>query len=154
MKLPLTFQDSQGRELPVSGKVLLVVNTASACGYTPQYAALQSLWERYGGRGLQVLGVPCNDFGAQEPGTDGEILAFCESRFQVTFPLAAKAAIIDAANRHPFYAAVDAGLGESGLPRWNFHKFLVRDNGELLGSWPSKIAPDDTEIVQEIEAAL
>lgn len=154
MSLPLDFRNGKGESLPITGKLLLVVNTASACGYTPQYAGLQVLWERYRSRGLQVLAVPCNDFGAQEPDSDGEISAFCASRFQVTFPLAAKAGILDAAGRHPFYAAVDELLGEAGLPRWNFHKYLVSADGTLLGSWPSKVPPDDGEILQAIEAAL
>jgi glutathione peroxidase len=136
------------------GKATLVVNVASACGYTPQYAELQQLWERYRERGLVVLGVPCNDFGAQEPGSAAEIGAFCQKNFGVTFPLAAKSGIVDAATRHPFYASVARALGEDQLPRWNFHKYLVGADGELQGAWPSKVAPLAPEITGAIEELL
>ncbi len=136
------------------GKPTLVVNTASECGYTPQYAELQQLWERYRERGLVVLGVPCNDFGAQEPGAAPQIGAFCQKNYGVTFPLTAKAGITGAATRHPFYQSVAQALGEDQLPRWNFHKFLVGADGELLGGWPSKVSPLAKEITDAIEAAL
>jgi glutathione peroxidase len=136
------------------GKATLVVNVASACGYTPQYAELQQLWERYRARGLVVLGVPCNDFGAQEPGDAAQIGAFCSRNFGVTFPLAAKSGIVDAAKRHPFYASVARALGEDQLPRWNFHKFLVGADGELHGAWPSKVTPLAPEITGAIEVLL
>ena len=136
------------------GKLTLVVNVASECGYTPQYAELQQLWERYGERGLVVLGVPCNDFGAQEPGTAVEIGAFCQKNYGVTFPLASKVEIVGAAKRHPFYQSVAQALGDDQLPRWNFHKFLVGSDGELLGGWPSKVSPLAREITEAVEAAL
>ena len=136
------------------GKLTLVVNTASECGYTPQYAELQQLWERYRERGLVVLGVPCNDFGAQEPGEAPQIGAFCQKNYGVTFPLTAKAGITGAATRHPFYQSVAQALGEDQLPRWNFHKFLVGADGELLGGWPSKVSPLAKEITDAVEAAL
>jgi len=136
------------------GKPTLVVNTASECGYTPQYAELQQLWDRYRERGLVVLGVPCNDFGKQEPGDAGQIGAFCQKNYGVSFPLAAKAGILDAGTRHPFYKAVAQALGEDQLPRWNFHKFLVGADGELLGGWPSKVSPLAKEITDAIEDVL
>ena len=135
------------------GKATLIVNVASECGYTPQYAELQQLWEKYRERGLVVLGVPCNDFGAQEPGAATEIGAFCEKNYGVSFPLADKARIT-AQPRHPFYQAVAQAIGEDQLPRWNFHKYLVGADGELLGSWPSKVSPLSKEITAAIEAAL
>jgi glutathione peroxidase len=135
------------------GAPTLVVNTASECGYTPQYAALQKLWEKYRDRGLVVLGVPCNDFGAQEPGDARQIGAFCEKNYGVTFPLADKVTITGPA-RHPFYRAVAAELGEDQLPRWNFHKYLVGRDGTLLGAWPSKVSPLSKEITDAIDAAL
>lgn len=135
------------------GKATLIVNTASACGYTPQYAALQKLWQTYRDRGLVVLGVPCNDFGEQEPGSASEIGAFCSSNYGVTFPLAAKVSIT-AAPRHAFYDSVAREVGEDALPRWNFHKFLVSDKGELLGAWPSKVSPLSKEITDAVEGAL
>jgi glutathione peroxidase len=136
------------------GKATLIVNVASECGYTPQYAELQQLWERYRERGLVVLGVPCNDFGAQEPGSPAQIAAFCQKNYGVTFPLAAKAGIVKAAGRHPFYESVAGALGEDQLPRWNFHKFLVGADGELHGAWPSKISPLAAEITTAIEEML
>jgi glutathione peroxidase len=135
------------------GKPTLVVNTASACGYTPQYAALQKLHDSYAPRGLVIVGVPCNDFGEQEPGSAAEIGTFCTTHFGVTFPLAAKASIT-ATPRHPFYESVLQAAGEDALPRWNFHKYLVDRKGELLGSWPSKVSPLSKEITDAIEAAL
>lgn len=135
------------------GKPTLVVNTASACGFTPQYAELQQLWDRYRARGLVVLGVPCNDFGGQEPGAAGEIQAFCQKNYGVTFPLADKAVVIGPA-RHPFYRSVAEALGEENLPRWNFHKYLVGADGELLGAWPPKVSPLSKEITDAVEAAL
>lgn len=156
MSLPLAFERLGGGALtgPAGfGKPTLVVNTASECGYTPQYAELQQLWERYRERGLVVLGVPCNDFGAQEPGDASAIESFCSKNYGVTFPLADKAAIV-ATPRHAFYQALADELGEDQLPRWNFHKVLVDANGELLGAWPSKMSPLDPEIVEAVEAAL
>jgi glutathione peroxidase len=135
------------------GQPTLVVNTASECGYTPQYAALQKVWEKYRERGLVVLGVPCNDFGAQEPGDAAQIGAFCQKNYGVTFPLADKV-VITGRGRHPFYQGVAQGLGEDQLPRWNFHKYLVGADGELLGAWPSKVSPLSKEIMDAIEAAL
>jgi glutathione peroxidase len=135
------------------GKPTLIVNTASACGYTPQYAELQQLWERYRARGLVVLGVPCNDFGAQEPGDAAAIGAFCQKNYGVGFPLAEKA-VITGTPRHPFYASVAQALGDDQLPRWNFHKYLVDAAGELAGAWPSKVSPLAPEITDAIEAVL
>jgi glutathione peroxidase len=154
--LKLAFEKLGGGELTGAtgfGKATLVVNTASACGYTPQYAALQKLWETYKGRGLVVLGVPCNDFGAQEPGSAAEIATFCETHFSVDFPLAAKAQVTNAP-RHPFCESVASFAGEDALPRWNFHKYLVDRDGALIGSWPSKVSPLSKEITEAIEAAL
>lgn len=136
------------------GKPTLVVNTASECGFTPQYKELQQLHDAYGTRGLVVLGVPCNDFGKQEPGDAVQIGSFCEKNYGVTFPLASKAEILNAKARHPFYKSVAQALGEDHLPRWNFHKFLVASDGHLLGSWPSKVSPLAREITDAVEKAL
>ena len=136
-----------------AGKAVLVVNTASECGFTPQYAGLETLWEKYAGRGLVVLGVPSNDFGAQEPGDAGEIGEFCQATYGVTFPLAQKAAVIGG-SAHPFYAWIAAELGEGAAPKWNFHKYLVGPDGALAGAWPSKVEPLSDELVEAVEAAL
>ena len=150
------FQSINGPPLPLAqfrGKPVLVVNTASFCGYTPQYRGLQALSERYRARGLVVLGVPSNDFGAQEPGTLAEIKTFCETTYRVTFPLARKEHVIGG-HAHPFYRWIAAELGEAGQPRWNFHKYLIGPDGSLAGAWPSSVDPEAPEITREIEALL
>jgi glutathione peroxidase len=135
------------------GKPVLVANTASECGYTPQYAGLEKLWRNYRDRGLVVLGVPSNDFGAQEPGAEPAIKSFCQTNYGVDFPLTAKQAVIGGA-AHPFYRWVVAELGEVAAPKWNFHKYLVAPDGSLAGLWPSAVDPLDGKITDAIEAAL
>lgn len=135
------------------GKALLVVNVASQCGFTPQYRGLQRLWERYRDRGLVVLGVPCNDFGGQEPGEPAEIQSFCTRNFAVDFPLTGKVAITGP-QPHPFYRWVAAELGEGALPRWNFHKYLIDPEGRLCGLFPSRVTPEAAELTEAIEAIL
>jgi len=135
-----------------SGKPMLIVNTASQCGYTPQLSGLQELWKRYGSRGLLVIGVPSNDFGGQEPGTPAEIMQTANHRYGVNFPLTAKV-VTSGPNAHPFYkwAAIERpGAG----PRWNFHKFIVGRNGHIVGSFPAAVDPLDPELVATIEREL
>ncbi len=134
------------------GRSLLVVNTASFCGYTPQYAGLERLWQSYRDRGLVVLGVPSNDFGQQEPGTSREIRAFCDT-FAVSFPLSRRERVTGA-EAHPFYRWIASELGEESLPRWNFHKVLVDREGALVGAWPSQVEPMAPELLRAVEAAL
>lgn len=151
-----SFTSIDGAPLPLkgfAGKAVLVVNTASACGLTPQYKGLQALWEGGKNRGLVVLGVPCNDFGAQEPGTEKEVKTFCETRFGVTFPMTEKQAVIGAA-AHPFYQWAAELLGEAGTPRWNFHKFLIGKDGALAATFGSRTDPEAPEIKAAIDAAL
>lgn len=150
------FTAINGGELPLStfrGKAILLVNTASECGYTPQYAALQQLWERYRDRGLVVLGVPSNDFGGQEPGDEAEIQAFCRDRYGVSFPMTTKEAVVER-GRHPFFQWLETELGEAAVPRWNFHKYLIGPDGELLEAWSSQVEPLCEEIVSALEKAL
>ncbi|HEX3862962.1 MAG TPA: glutathione peroxidase [Stellaceae bacterium] len=150
------FAALDGGKLPLSawrGHPVLIVNTASFCGYTPQYRDLEVLWQRYRDRGLIVLGVPSNDFGAQEPGSASEIKQFCETNYQVDFPLTEKYRVVGAA-AHPFYRWVAATLGEGAAPRWNFHKYLIGPDGQLAGTWPSQVRPTDTAITAEIDGAL
>ncbi|HEV2303762.1 MAG TPA: glutathione peroxidase [Stellaceae bacterium] len=150
------FVSIDGEPLPLAawrGRPVLVVNTASYCGYTPQYQGLEELWRRYRDKGLVVLGVPSNDFGAQEPGSAAEIKAFCAKNYGVDFPLAQKCAVVGA-DPHPFYRWAAASLGEAGTPRWNFHKYLVGPDGDLIGSWPSRVGPTDPPITEEIERLL
>jgi glutathione peroxidase len=150
------FEAIDGKPMPLdqfTGKVLLVVNTASFCGFTNQYTALQSLSETYGPRGLVVIGVPSNDFGEQEPKAEGEIADFCKGAFGVTFPLTTKQAV-QGANAHPFYLWAREAMGERAAPRWNFHKYLVGRNGRLISAFGTTVKPDATEIKSAIEAAL
>jgi glutathione peroxidase len=149
------FAGIEGGALPLKawkGKPILVVNTASFCGYTPQYTDLEKLWGRYKDRGLVVLGVPSNDFGQQEPGSAKEIKAFCET-YDVSFPLTEKQKVTGA-DAHPFYRWVAAELGDAGVPRWNFHKYLIDANGELAGAWPSRVTPLSKEVTAAVEEAL
>ena len=151
-----SFTSIDGKPMPLSafaGKAVLVVNTATACGLTPQYRGLAALWRDYKGRGLVVLGVPCNDFGAQEPGTEGEIKTFCETSFGVDFPMTSKEHVIGA-GAHPFYQWAAKELGEGGTPRWNFHKYLVAKDGTLAGTFGSRTEPEAAEVKAAIEAAL
>lgn len=138
------------------GKAMLIVNTASQCGLTPQFAGLQSLYDRYADKGLVVLGFPCNQFGNQEPGTEGEIKSFCESGFGVTFPMFAKLEVNGDA-RHPLYTeltSVPDEDGKSGDVVWNFEKFLVTPDGEIAGRFRPLVTPEDDRLVRAIEDVL
>jgi glutathione peroxidase len=132
------------------GQVLLVVNTASACGATPQYAGLEQLWREYKGRGLTILGFPSNDFGAQEPGSEDEIKSFCSTNYRVTFPLYAKVGT-KGAGQSAVYKFLTAKHGE---PKWNFHKYLVGKNGEVIRAFATSVEPNDADLRAAIEAAL
>jgi glutathione peroxidase len=150
------FTTIDGAPLPLAqyrGRLLLVANTASFCGFTPQYEDLEAVWRRYRDRGLVVIGVPSNDFGQQEPGSNGEIKQFCESRYDVDFPLTDKQDVVGP-TAHPFFRWIAAELGEAGAPRWNFHKYLVGPDGALAGAWPSMVRPTDAAITREIERLL
>lgn len=136
-----------------AGRPVLVVNTASMCGYTYQYAALQRLWSTYRARGLVVLGVPSNDFGGQEPGSAAEIKTFCEGNFDVDFPLTEKVHV-KGSDAHPLFVWLRAQLGPDAGPRWNFHKYLIGADGRALRSWPSPVEPDSTEIRNAVESVL
>lgn len=150
------FTAIDGKPMKMSdfkGKAVLVVNTASECGLTPQYAGLQSLYDRYKAKGLVVLGVPSNDFGGQEPGSEAEIRSFCATNYKVSFPLAAKNKVIGG-EAHPLYRWVVDEAGEAAAPKWNFHKYLIGKDGALAGTFGSRTAPDAPEVVDAIEAAL
>ena len=135
-----------------AGRPLLVVNTASLCGFTPQYAGLQELWTEFRGRGLMIIGVPSNDFGAQEPGGPTEIAETAQHHYGVTFPIAAKAAV-KGPNAHPFYKwAADARPKD--VPRWNFHKYLVGRDGYIAEVFPETVEPSDTRVKTAVARAL
>jgi glutathione peroxidase len=151
------FKTLIGEEpLPLSqfkGKVVLIVNTASQCGFTRQYSGLQKLYDDYKDKGLVILGVPSNDFGGQEPGSSSEIATFCKLNYGVTFPMASKQVVSgDAA--HPFYLWAREMLGFGTAPKWNFHKYLVGRDGTLIDYFNSTTAPDSESLVKAVEAAL
>ena len=135
-----------------TGRPLLVVNTASMCGYTPQYAGLQELWTEFGSRGLAMVGVPSNDFGGQEPGGATEIAETAQHQYGVTFPIAAKVDVVGP-NAHPFYKWA-AQARPSEVPRWNFHKYLVGRDGYLAEVFASAVEPADTRVKTAIAKAL
>jgi glutathione peroxidase len=149
----LTVHRLDGKPEPLTryqGKVVLVVNTASECGYTPQYAGLEKLYEEYRDKGFVILGFPSNDFGQQEPGTAEQIGAFCKKNYGVEFPMFEKV-VTKGPEKAPVYAFLTAEVGE---PRWNFHKYLVSKEGEVLGAFPSRVAPESPELRAAIDEAL
>jgi len=152
----LNLTDIHGKPLPsesLTGKVVLAVNTASECGFTPQYQGLEALWQSYRDQGLVVLAVPSNDFGGQEPGDNAEIAAFCERRFQVSFPMLEKAPVKGPAAQ-PIFAWASRITGGKATPLWNFHKLLIGRDGQLLGWYTSFTKPQAKSVTDAIEAAL
>lgn len=150
------FVSIDGKPMPLKafeGRVLLVVNTASFCGFTPQYKGLQALSDEYEARGLTVIGVPSNDFGGQEPKSEGEIKSFCEGAFGITFPLTEKA-VVKGMGAHPFYQWVVGVLGSKAAPGWNFHKYLVARDGRVVGSFNSGVDPQSAELKSALEMEL
>lgn len=134
-----------------SGKVLLVVNTASECGYTPQYDGLEKLYRRYRDRGFVVLGFPANDFGAQEPGSNKEIAQFCQINYGITFPVFAKTTVVGA-KTNPFFRELAARTGKP--PLWNFHKYLIDQTGQPVAVFESAVEPEDRRITERIDKLL
>ena len=153
-ELTLNTLDGKPQSLAAyKGKVVLAVNVASECGYTPQYAGLQKLYQAQKDRGLVVIvprGLPCNQFGGQEPGSAAQIGAFCQKNYGVTFPLFEKLEV-KGAHQAPLYQFLTAKHGE---PAWNFHKYLVGKDGQVIAAFSSKVAPDSPEFLAAIEAAL
>ena len=155
--LDIPLKDIDGKDTTLAaykGKVLLVVNVASQCGLTPQYEGLQALHEKFKNEGLVVLGFPCNDFGAQEPGTNAEIKTFCTENYKVTFPMFDKIHV-KGPEQHPLYAALTGKDGAfPGNVKWNFGKFLIGRDGKPLKRLDPNTEPTDAEVVSAIEAAL
>jgi glutathione peroxidase len=146
------LQTGQSQSLcQYQGKVLLIVNTASKCGYTPQYEGLEALHRKYKDRGLVVIGFPSNDFGGQEPGSNKEIAEFCRTTYGVQFPLYEKTTVKDLAG-NPLYSELVSATGQK--PRWNFHKYLVDRNGKAVASYVSDVEPESRELVARIESLL
>jgi glutathione peroxidase len=148
-----TPKSIDGKAAPLSeykGKVVLVVNVASKCGYTPQYAGLEALYQKYKGRGVVVVGFPANNFGAQEPGTDAEIKTFCSTRYNVTFPMYSKISV-KGEDKAPLYQYLTGAAGEV---KWNFTKFLVGKDGKVIEKFDSGVKPESAELASAIEKAL
>jgi glutathione peroxidase len=151
-----SFVGIDGEALKLSefeGKAVLVVNTASQCGFTPQYKGLEALFQKYRDRGLVVLGVPSNDFGGQEPGSSSEILEFCETNFAVDFPLTEKVKVTGD-DAHPFFRWAAKEMGPLAKPRWNFHKYLIAPDGRLVDWFSTVTSPDSASVSRAIEANL
>lgn len=139
---------------PLRGSAALVVNVASQCGCTPQYSGLERLYRELKGQRFTVIGFPCNQFGQQEPGAEADIMRFCTTTYNVTFPLSAKIDV-NGANRHPLFAWLTApSNGFAGDIQWNFEKFLINRDGVLIGRYPSDTKPEDNGLLQEIAQAL
>lgn len=154
--IPLTMIDGTEASFgDFKGKTVLVVNVASQCGFTPQYAALEKLYRTYSDQGFVVLGVPSNQFMGQEPGTDEDIQAFCSSTFDVTFPLIKKSDV-RGRNQHPLYSELTEFKNGvlPGLVKWNFEKFLVNDAGQVVARFAPTVEPDSPEVIDAIEKAL
>jgi len=150
-----TLNDINGKPVPLAdyrGKVLLIVNVASKCGYTKQYADLEKLYEQYKDKGLVVLGFPANNFMGQEPGTDAEIQQFCTTQYNITFPMFSKISV-KGKDIHPLYQYLTTQASPAGDVGWNFEKFLIAPNGLIIGRYKSGIKPLSDEIVQAIQAA-
>jgi glutathione peroxidase len=150
------FTSIDGKPMPLKsfeGRVLLVVNTASLCGFTPQYKGLEALFNAYEVKGLTVIGVPSNDFGGQEPKGGADIKAFCQGAFGVTFPLTEKT-VVKGDGAHPFYRWAVSVLGPRAAPSWNFHKYLIARDGRLVATFSSGVEPAAAELTAAIEAEL
>lgn len=151
-----TFKSIDGATMPLErwrGQPLLVVNTASECGYTPQYEKLQRLYHEYHKGGLVVIGIPSNDFGGQEPAEEAEISEFCATNYGVTFPMTAKQTF-NGPGAHPMFVDMVEEFTTDVLPRWNFFKYLFSRDGNLVEFWPSDVAPDNLKFRQTVEENL
>lgn len=150
------FKSISGATMPLerwAGQPILLVNTASECGFTPQYAKLQRLWEEYRPAGLVVIAVPCNEFGAQEPSENDDIATFCSVKYGVTFPVTEKQVIIGR-GAHPLFIAMREEYTSDILPQWNFCKYLFSREGKLIDNWPANVEPDEPGFRHEIERNL
>jgi glutathione peroxidase len=154
-----TLSSIDGQPTPLSsykGKVVLLVNVASRCGFTPQYTALESIYEKYKDRGFVIVGVPANNFGGQEPGTNAEIKTFCSAKYNVTFPMMAKVSV-KGGDKTPLYQFLTdkaAHPKTGGEIQWNFTKFLVNQDGQVIARFEPKVTPDSPEVTSAIERAL
>ncbi|PWB76185.1 glutathione peroxidase [candidate division GN15 bacterium] len=154
--LNIPFKTITGNDTTLAafkGKVVLIVNTASKCGYTPQYAGLEKVYQKYKDRGFVVIGFPANNFGGQEPGTNEQIQNFCTSTYGVTFPMMAKISVAGS-DENPLFVQLTKHAGINGPIKWNFSKFLLNRNGKLVARYPSKTEPTDPHLTSKIESLL
>ena len=152
-----TVKDIKGNDLSLSkykGKVLLIVNVASKCGYTRQYSGLQNIYEKYKDKGFEILAFPCNDFGGQEPGSNEEIAEFCSVNFNVTFPIFDKVKVLGDDKSPLFKFLTDSIQSNSGDINWNFEKFLISKNGNIVNRFKSSVEPESEELISQIEEEL
>ena len=150
------FRDLDGSALNLSeykGKVVVVVNVASQCGFTNQYEDMQNVWEQYQSRGIVMLGVPSNDFGKQEPGSNEDIKNFCEAKFGISFPMTEKVSV-KGADAHPFYLWAKKNHGKSAVPKWNFHKIIINKEGKIEKTFGSMTNPSSKKFIKIIEDLL
>jgi len=151
-----SFKDLDGSTLSLSdykNKVIVVVNVASQCGFTKQYDDMQKIWDKYQKKGIVMLGVPSNDFGKQEPGSNADIKNFCEAKFGITFPMTEKVSV-KGENAHPFYIWAKENYGRSAVPKWNFHKIIIGKNGKIEDTFASITNPSSKKFMKSIEKAL
>ena len=150
------FKDLDGSTLNLSeykNKVIVVVNVASQCGFTKQYEAMQKIWEEYQNKNVVIIGVPSNDFGNQEPGTNKEIKNFCEAKFGITFPMTEKVSV-KGNSAHPFYIWAKKNYGNSAVPKWNFHKILIDKSGKIAETFSSMTSPSSNKFIKKIESLI
>ena len=150
------FKDLDGSALNLSeykGKVVVVVNVASQCGFTNQYEDMQNVWEQYQAKGIVMLGVPSNDFGKQEPGSNEDIKNFCEAKFGISFPMTEKVSV-KGADAHPFYIWAEKNHGKSAVPKWNFHKIIINKEGKIEKTFSSITNPSSKKFKEVIENLL
>ena len=150
------FNDLDGKELHLSkfkNKIIILVNVASQCGFTKQYEDMQKVWDNYQHKGVVILGIPSNDFGKQEPGTNEEIKNFCEAKFGITFPMTEKVSV-KGENAHPFYLWASKNYGKSAIPKWNFHKIIINKSGKVEYTFSSITNPSSKKFITAIEETL
>ena len=151
-----TFRDLDGSPMNLSeykNKVIVVVNVASQCGFTKQYEAMKKIWEEYQNKNVVIIGVPSNDFGNQEPGTNKEIKNFCEAKFGITFPMTEKVSV-KGNSAHPFYIWAKKNYGNSSVPKWNFHKILIDKSGKIAETFSSMTSPSSNKFIKKIESLI
>ena len=151
-----SFNDLDGSPLKLSefkSKVIVIINVASQCGFTKQYDDMQNIWDKYQKKGIVVIGIPSNDFGKQEPGTNEEIKNFCEAKFGITFPMTEKV-VVKGDNAHPFYKWAKENYGNSAVPKWNFHKIIIGKDGKIFDTFASITKPTSKRFISAIEKAL